>query len=60
MLAQPSLEAGDQGLLGRCRRHDGGPGHAELDEVSAKEPGTVSGVVVATTSPGARAATGVQ
>src|SRR5437870_2725535 len=56
MLAQPRFEAGDQMRLGRRRCHRG-PAHADLDEVPAKEPGAVNGVVVATASPGARTAT---
>ena len=33
------LKSGDQLRLGRRRYHDGGPAHADIDEVLAKEPG---------------------
>src|SRR6516225_9956543 len=45
--------------LGRRRCHRG-PAHADLDEVPAKEPGAVNGVVVATASFGARTAADAQ
>ena len=38
----------------------GGPAHADLDEVPAKEPGAEDSVVVATSSYGARTSTGSQ
>jgi hypothetical protein len=60
MLAQPHFEAGDQLRLGRLRCRDGGPTHADLDEVSAKEPGAEDSVMVAPASSGARTATGSQ
>src|SRR5215475_1325637 len=60
MLAQPCFEARDQLRLGRFRCRGGGPAHANLDEVPAKEPGAEDSVVVATSSYGARTSTGSQ
>jgi len=60
MLAQPRLEVGDQLRLGGCCHHGRGPADAELDEVPAKEPGTVDGVVVAPAALGAWTPAGAQ
>ena len=60
MLAQPRFEVGDQLRLGGLHCHGRGPANADLDEVPAKEPGAENGVVVATSSPGARTSTGAQ
>ena len=60
MLAQPRLEVGDQLRLGGCCHYGRGPADAELDEVPAKEPGTVDGVVVAPAALGAWTPAGAQ
>src|SRR3954454_24364301 len=60
MLAQPRLEVGDQLRLSGCCHHGLGPADAELDEVPAKEPGTVDGVVVAPAALGAWTPAGAQ
>ena len=60
VLAQPCLEAGDQRRLDGRRRHRGGLAHADLGEMSVKEPGTVDGVMIATAALCARATTGAQ
>src|SRR3954471_21722045 len=60
MLAQPRLEVGDQLRLGGCCHHGLGPADAELDEVPAKEPGTIDGVVVAPAALGAWTPAGAQ
>ena len=60
MRAQPGFEAGDRLRLGRRHCHGSGAAHADFDEVPAKEPGAVDGVVIAPTSLGARTAAGSQ
>jgi hypothetical protein len=60
MLAQPRSEADDQLRLGRLRCRGDGPAHTDLDEMPAKQPRAVDGVVVATASPGAGTLTGSQ
>jgi hypothetical protein len=54
MLAQPRFEVSDQLRLDMCRGRVSREAHAALDEVSAKVPGAVDGVVVAPASFGAR------
>src|SRR6516225_7773284 len=60
ILEKPCFEARDQLRLGRFRCAGGGPAHADLDEAPAKEPGAENGVVVATSSHGARTSAGAQ
>src|SRR5947207_15109470 len=54
------LKSADQLRLGGCCHHGRGPADAELDEVPAKEPGTVDGVAVAPAALGAWTPAGAQ